>query len=284
MKRFLLLIIVITTSICSSSKDLLVDPKGDIDFIAGNDSYIDGNVISYDKTNIIYKESLIDNKQSGRKSPKQQRGGKTKKKSKRKSSKKDSRSNTAKNSPRKIKPRYTPNKIAPKRGQKTNMDFDLCAEISCGYTNFVWSGGNSKPGIGFGAGISGLLFFKSIDATPKGYFTKIGLGYSRRGSGAYPIDYAQIKLFPLGYAYPINRDMAIMGKLGGYAAFPFSKIKTELNSYNTKFDFGIIGGIGVAYDKIGLMVSYEHGFDNVSEANVNLKNHCVFFTLSYKLF
>lgn len=176
-------------------------------------------------------------------------------------------------------------KTSPKTGSALgDLKISAYLELFGGYSNFLWNDGKSKPGIGFGASVTGQLYLEHIDIIPEGYYAELGLGYTRRGSGAYPIDYAQIKLSPLNYAYLLNGDFAIIGKLGGYAAFPLSKIKTDTNTIDTKFDYGVIVGVGAAYDKYGVMVSYERGLNNVSKSDVSLKNHCVFLTLSYKIY
>ena len=154
-----------------------------------------------------------------------------------------------------------------------------------GYSNFRCDDVSPKAGIGFGGDIGLQCDYSRIGSKlPKGLYLEVDLGYACRGSGAYPIHYADAKLFPIGYKHPISSSMSIVGRAGGYVAYPFSEIKTSRNSYSTNLDFGLSAGFGVEWKQFSFLATYEHGFADVKEGgNVKLYNQGAFLTVSYKL-
>lgn len=154
-----------------------------------------------------------------------------------------------------------------------------------GYSNFRCDDVSPKAGIGFGGDIGLQCDYSRIgNKLPKGLYLEVDLGYACRGSGAYPIHYAEAKLFPIGYKHPISSSMSIVGRAGGYVAYPFSEIKTSRNSYSTNLDFGLSAGFGVEWKQFSFIATYEHGFADVKEGgNVKLYNQGAFLTVSYKL-
>ena len=194
-------------------------------------------------------------------------------------------SSTTKNAPKREILYSTQKRPQPQKTFYNEVNFGILAEAFGGYSNFMWNGGSPVAGIGFGAGVTGQLHFQERDYAPEGYFAQAGINYARKGSGAYPINYINVKVLPLGYSFcDLIDDFAFFAKAGGYVAYPFSKIETKSNSYSTNLDYGAIASIGVSYDKFSVSVSYEHGFANVSNANVSLKNQNIFLILSYRLY
>lgn len=285
MKRLILLIALISASAYSFSRPLYDGLKeGDNNSKFGNDVLFDVNCRCNDLQNIRNIESLKDNLQSGRNPKKQKRGTNSKRKSKEKTSKKNSKRNTAKNSPKRIVPRTPPKRTSPKRIHNSDLGIGLLAEAIGGYSNFMWSDGSPVAGLGFGGGVIGQLHLNEIGHSPDGYFAELGINYIRKGSGAYPIDYVNAKVLPLGYSFnQLFGDFSLFFKAGGYVAYPFSDLKTNKQSFNTNLDYGAIGCVGVSYDRFAVSVSYEHGFADVSNANVNLKNQNIFLTISYRI-
>ena len=180
------------------------------------------------------------------------------------------------------------NKKKNKRsGQLFNInDFHvgLLVDLFGGYSNFLCSGVSPKLGLGFGGGLTGQLYFDENDNNPNGYFAELGINYKRKGSGAYPIDYANAQLLPIGYSFNLFGDFSLFIKAGGYISYPFSDLKTKQKSFNTNLDYGAIGCVGVSYEKFSVSVSYEHGFADVIDAKISLNNQNIFLTLSYRLF
>ena len=149
-----------------------------------------------------------------------------------------------------------------------------------GFSTFKWNGGTPKPGVGFGVGVSGQLFWKG-DYNPDGHFVEMGAGYTRKGSGAYPMDYISAKVLPLSYSFGEN---SVFFKGGMYLGVPLSKVKTKRNSYDGNFDYGLSLGIGYFIsEKLSAMASIEEGLSKVCDADVELKNRVVFLTLSYRI-
>lgn len=194
-------------------------------------------------------------------------------------------SSTTKNVPRREIQYSNQKNPQPPKNANNELNFGILADVFGGYSNFMWDGGSPVSGIGFGAGVTGQLYFNERNYAPEGYFAQIGINYARKGSGAYPINYVNAKVLPLGYSFcDLIDDCALFVKAGGYVALPFSKIETQKSSYSTNLDYGAIASIGISYDKFSVAVSYEHGFANVSNANVSLKNQSIFLILSYRLY
>lgn len=164
-----------------------------------------------------------------------------------------------------------------------NMQIDFVPSVYCGYTNFYSDYASSKGrfggGIDFGFQISLKDDFKFI---PKDYFTEVSFGYSLRGSGAFPMHYLNLKLYPFGYIYNLS-EITLYGKLGFYTGYSFSDIITRYNYFESNIDFGMLIHLGVEYDNFGLGISYERGFTDVCNSNLNLRNSCIFINVSYRL-
>lgn len=161
-------------------------------------------------------------------------------------------------------------------------DLHLIADLWGGYSNFSWNNGSPKMNFGFGVDVgvqcNYQLFWSKI---PKGLLGEITIGYARRGSGAFPINYFSIRTLPVAYRWTIRSNLSLIGKAGLYIGIPFSKIK----SYTTCVDYGLSVGAGIEYGKWGLIASYEHGFAKTIESHyVDLYNRGAFLTLSYKFF
>lgn len=282
MNRLLILITLISVSISSLSIPLY---EGSED----NKSTKPENAICEEENNIYdlrTNKSLNVEQQNGRNPKTKKRGKSSKKNSKSKSStKKKTKNNTTDNTPSRTSPRYSPNRVTPKKKHNSDIGFGVMADIFGGYSNFMWSDGSPVAGLGFGAGVTGQLHLNETDYAPDGYFAELGVNYARKGSGAYPIDYVKANVLPLGYSFNhLLGDFSLFVKAGGYVAYPFSKIKTNSQSFDTNLDYGVIGCVGVSYEKFSVSVSYEHGFADVCDANVSLKNQNIFLTLSYRLF
>lgn len=282
MKRLIFSIVVISASVYSFSRPLYDGVKEDE---KNTESGYEMSLEDIRCCDIDYDKLLKGSQQSGRNSKNKKKGKNVKKKSKGKSSKKDSSKNTAKNSSRKMTPRRIPKRTPPKKRRSSDMGIGLMAEAIGGYSNFMWSDGSPVAGLGFGAGVTGQLHLNEVDYAPDGYFAELGINYIRKGSGAYPIDYVNAKVLPLGYTFNhLFGDFSLFVKAGGYVAYPFSKIKTKSQSFDTNLDYGAIGSIGVSYERFAVSASYEHGFADVSKAHISLKNQNIFLTISYRLF
>ncbi|MBQ6191800.1 MAG: SH3 domain-containing protein [Bacteroidaceae bacterium] len=193
-----------------------------------------------------------------------------------------------------IKPTITPSAVqepnSTKKKQKKRSissndgQLHLIADIFGGYSNFRCDRVTPEPGIGFGCDIGIQCDYNWIwNKIPNGLFGEFTIGYSCRGSGAYPLHGIGARFLPIGYKYNLNSSWALAGKTGIYLAYPFSGIETGQRSYSGSFDCGISIALGAEWKRFGLMASYEHGFTNVITGSyVDLYNQGAFLTLSYK--
>ena len=168
--------------------------------------------------------------------------------------------------------------------KESYLDIDFVPSIYGGYTNFASDNASPKGNIGFGVDFAfQFIANQRIKFVPKNYYMEASLGYSCKGSGAFPMHYITLKLSPIGYRYKFS-DYMLFCKIGAYAGYTFSTIETSQNSFDSNIDIGMLGGIGIEYKKIGIGVSYERGFTNVCNSNLKLNNQCIFLNLSYRLF
>ncbi len=178
--------------------------------------------------------------------------------------------------------------VVPKSENKPNLlshiGIEFVPNIYCGFANFCSDEISPKGTIGCGIDLAfQFIANEKIKFIPKDYFSEISLGYSLRGSAAFPLHYINIKLLPFGYRYHLQK-FSLYGKLGIYTGYTFSSIETDYNYFDSNVDVGLAINIGAEYRKIGLGISYEYGFTNVCNSNLSLNNSCVFLNLSYRLF
>lgn len=177
-------------------------------------------------------------------------------------------------------PETTFNEFAKAR----NIGIDFVPSICGGFINFVSDYASPKGNVGFGVDFAfQFIANQTISFIPKDYYMEASLGYSLRGSGAFPLHYITIKLSPIGYRCKIS-DFMLWGKIGVYAGYTFSTMETYSYTFDTNVDIGILCAIGVEYKRFGLGSSYERGITNVCNSNLKLKNQCVFLNLSCRLF
>lgn len=163
--------------------------------------------------------------------------------------------------------------------------YKFFVDLFGGYINYAWDDGSPEPGLGFGVDF-GLQYQykKSHVESPKGLLGELSIGYSYRGSGAYPIHYIGTRLLPLSYRTPISSNMSFIIKIGAYSLFPLSKLETSHGKeFDCNIDFGLSAGLGVEIKRFGLIATYEHGFSKVCDhSTVDLYNRGGFIVLSYK--
>lgn len=179
---------------------------------------------------------------------------------------------------------HSSNDLSKKVVGENSGDLHLIADVWGGYSNFSWANGSPKMGFGFGADVGVQCNYNMLwSKIPKGLLGELTIGYARRGSGAFPINYFGIRVHPVAYRLTIQSNLSLISKVGLYMGIPISKIKTDRSSYTTCVDYGLSVGAGVEYGKWGLLASYEHGFANtLNHSKVNLYNRGAFLTLSYK--
>lgn len=164
------------------------------------------------------------------------------------------------------------------------IGIDFAPIVYGGYSTFVVDGVTPKPTIGVGVDAAFQFLVKDkIEFIPKGYYMEASLGYSLRGSSAFPMHYINCKLLPFGYRHTLPNDCTVYGKLGTYIGYTSSSINTHYNSFASNIDVGALVHIGVEYCNIGLGISYDRGFTKVCDSNLALYNKGIFLNLSYRL-
>lgn len=176
----------------------------------------------------------------------------------------------------------------PSNENKLNLldkvEIEFVPNVYCGYANFASSEVSPKGTVGCGVDFAfQFIAEEGIAFIPKDYFMEASLGYSLRGSAAFPMHYINLKLQPFGYRYNLS-EFTLFGKLGIYTGYTFSTIETNRNSFDSNIDVGLTICIGAEYKNIGMGISYERGFTNMCNSNLPLKNQGVFINLSYRLF
>lgn len=185
---------------------------------------------------------------------------------------------------------FTPKDSNEQKKRSSNTSFlkdigmELIPNLSIGYANFTSSGASPVSTVGLGLDCA-LQFIaeEKVLFIPKDYFAEVSFGYSLRGSGAFPMHYFNLKLMPFGYRLALA-DYVFFGKLGTYVGVSPSVVETNNNSFNTNADVGISIGLGLEKDNIGIGISFEQGLTDVCDANLSLKNQCLFINLSYRLY
>lgn len=160
---------------------------------------------------------------------------------------------------------------------------DFVPGISFGYSNFTARDSYPIGDISYGADATFQFIAKEkIFFIPQNYFTEVSLGYSKKGSLAFPMYYTEFKMIPFGYRYQIE-DFFICGKMGFYLGFTSSVIRTYNTYFITNQDFGMTVGFGMEYKRFGVSISYGQGFIDVCDSNLKLKNCCLSLNLSYRI-
>ena len=164
-----------------------------------------------------------------------------------------------------------------------NVGIEFVPNVYCGYANFASSEVSPKGTVGCGVDFAFQFIAKDgIAFIPRDFFMEASLGYSLRGSAAFPMHYINLKLQPFGYRYNLS-EFTLFGKFGIYTGYTFSTIETNRNSFDSNVDVGLTICIGAEYKNIGMGISYERSFTNVCNSNLPLKNQGVFINLSYRL-
>lgn len=172
--------------------------------------------------------------------------------------------------------------LSPKIKNKKSSEFCLIASVEGGYTNFACEDITPKYGWGYGANVA--IQLKSIGKSSlltEGIFFEYSIGYTKKGSGAFPLNYAISSLYPVGYKLNLS-SCTLYGKAGAYIAYCFSEIKTKYETFYSELDWGISAGIGVEYKQYALGVNYEYGFPDVCSSELDLYNRNIFLSFSYK--
>lgn len=166
-----------------------------------------------------------------------------------------------------------------------NIQVDFVPSVFGGFSNFVSPDASPIGRFGFGSDLSlQFIALDRISFVPKDYFMDFSVGYSLKGSGAFPMHYLTVKLSPVGYRYNIS-DYLLYGKFGVLFGHTFSTVRIpDKVEFNSRPDFGLLGEIGVEYKRIGVGLSYERGLTKVCDSDLKLNNSFFFLKLSYRLF
>ncbi len=163
------------------------------------------------------------------------------------------------------------------------ISVDAIADAYVGYSDFVSSQTEAigRLGVGVDACCKGT-FKEKIWIIPKGWCAEAGLGYSMKGSAAYPMHYINLKLAPFGYEYELS-PVLLNANLGFFMGVPLSRVVTDKYQFRSNLDVGLYVKAMCWWRDFGLGVSYEFSFTNVCSADLPLKNSAVFLNLSYRI-
>ncbi len=166
-----------------------------------------------------------------------------------------------------------------------NIQVDFVPSFFGGFSNFVSPEASPIGRFGFGFDLSlQFIALERISFVPKDYFMDFSIGYSLKGSGAFPMHYLTAKLSPVGYRYNVS-DYLLYGRFGVLFGYTFSTVRIQDKvEFNSRPDFGLLGEIGVEFKRIGVGLSYERGLTKVCDSELKLNNSFLFLKLSYRLF
>ncbi len=182
---------------------------------------------------------------------------------------------------------------------------------------------NTKVGYQFGVVVEYDLqknfFLRSgMNITSKGFKWDVNIEDDINGDGYFG-DYARAKTswnavylklpVMLGHNINVASDFKINFAVGGYLAYgvggkiisklngaivtpsgsfdPFSskdKDNTFSNDFLTRFDSGLVGGIGAEYQSFIFNLGYEYGLNDISQGAISIYNRNAFFTVGYRFF
>lgn len=133
-----------------------------------------------------------------------------------------------------------------------------------------------------------LFIFTGLDFQTKGakYASK-----SSTDIKSNPV-YVQIPV-SIGYKYDVSSSTKLVLNAGAYAAYGVAgKIKTGPDKAKEsifskdgfkRFDYGLLGGIGLEVGKIAINAGYEYGLANINHASVpKITNRNPYLTVGYK--
>lgn len=161
---------------------------------------------------------------------------------------------------------------------------DFVPSVAGGFSNFVSDKVTPKGRFGLGVDLTfQFIAENSILFIPKDYFMDFSLGYSLKGSAAFPMHYITFKLSPIGYRKDFS-EFSLFGKVGCLTGYTTSTIETDQYTFNSNLDFGVLAEMGVEYNGIGIALAYERGLANVCDSNLKLRNSGLFLKLSCRLF
>lgn len=165
-----------------------------------------------------------------------------------------------------------------------SLSIDFVPSVAGGFSNFVSDKVTPKGGFGLGVDLTfQFIAENSILFIPKDYFMDFSLGYSLKGSAAFPMHYITMKLSPIGYRKDFS-EFSLFGKVGYLTGYTTSTIETGQYTFNSNLDFGVLAEMGVEYNGIGIALAYERGLANVCDSNLKLRNSGLFLKLSCRLF
>lgn len=176
---------------------------------------------------------------------------------------------------------------------KKKIQVDFVPGIKLGMATFATNGYFPIPTCGFGVDVGiQCLFVDKLGIIPENFFVESSIGYSMKGSSAYPMHYVGLTLIPLGKRWNMNEliqlnqnePLYFVGKGGIFIGHSFSDISTSRYTFYPNCDVGFVLNVGVEWHKIRAGLSYERSFTNAVNSNLKLKNQCLFINFSYRLF
>lgn len=163
-------------------------------------------------------------------------------------------------------------------------DIQYYIQASIGISDLKCNKINPKSGLGLGVAFGAHLDYLicSIKDIQIGG-GDLSLGYHLRGSAALPINYLDLKVYPVLIRYPID-TYHLLGRIGLYMDYPITNISTKYKEHDAASDIGLSLGFGFERSSIRYYIIIEKGFNNVTnDGGIALYNSGLFASVIYNI-
>lgn len=168
------------------------------------------------------------------------------------------------------------------------MSLYFALQGGAGWSKFKWSG-DINGTLSYSGDLAAQLYFNDqVAFIPRNWYCELALGYDSRGAADFAMSYVHARIMPLGYrisslAYIFDEPINVTVKAGPALAYPLSKIEAGPNSWSGNFQFGVVGGFQIEWQRWAVGAVVEYDFSEVSsDCGEKLNNMVVLGTISYK--
>lgn len=101
-----------------------------------------------------------------------------------------------------------------------NINLYLSVQGGFGFSNFMWDSGDVNGTMSYSGDIVAQLYIENQTSfIPANWYSELALGYDKRGSANFGMDYIHARIYPLGYRIPLS-PINIVLKGGVALGFP----------------------------------------------------------------